>query len=184
MGNPDQPRGPDGKWTSVGGVGGGAKGGLNTWAEHVASQLAPKLVATAEEHGGFTMRPNGEKPKDGIMVSRHPAEGHGHVVEIAKMASREPPPTEEDLEREVHSATEKWLSRTLPAIKRLGKDHYLGGWMERDESGRRTALHLDVSQRFAPRHKERAIAAGRERNQLAIWDIGKSEEIPTGGTGR
>jgi hypothetical protein len=180
MGAEDQPRDENGRFAGGGGL------NVQAWAKH--------LVGEAERKGGFTVRPEANRrwvPQDGIMVSRAPSEGHGKVVEIRAMAKsiaeREPAPTRTEARKELRgkvlAEVEKWLDEVGPAIQKLGPDHYLGGWHEKDEHGA-VALHLDVSQRFSSQHKDKALAAGRERNQLAVWDIGKKEEIPTGGTGR
>lgn len=186
MGADDQPRDDHGMWTKGGGR------DARSWAAKFAGPLANK----AEKDGGFTYRPGAPKnariPTDGIMVSRAPSEGQGHVVEIAKMAeaaaSRENPPTAAALRAEVvtktRDAVKAWLAKAVPNIQKLGPDHYLGGWFEKDDKGNPVALHLDVSQRFDPKDREKALSAGRARNQLAVWDIGKMEEIKTGGTGR
>jgi hypothetical protein len=192
----NQPRDEDGRFASGGG---GAASGVNvkSWAKH--------LVGQAEKSGGFTVRPKDggpsviakqweaavHVPHDGIMVSRDPKEGLGHVVEVRKMAEaiakRDPAPTEAEARKElagqVRTEVEKWLKTSLPAIGKLGPDHFLGGWHEKDDKGA-VALHLDVSQRFDPGKRQEAASAGKSRNQMAVWDIGKKEEIPTGGTGR
>lgn len=173
---------------------GGSGSAAKLWAEKKrAAAMAGPLADKAEREGGFTVKPGASKsertPSSGVMVSRDPKEGLGHVVEIRdmakKMAERDPPPTEAQVRAEirahVHEQVQKWLEKSLPAVAGKG-DHYLGGWFERDSSGSPIALHLDVSQRFEDRDK--AISAGRERNQLAVWDIGKMEEVSTGGTGR
>jgi len=124
------------------------------------------------------------------MVSRAPTEGHGHVVEakalVDKMVAEGKGAAEINKAVADHAlkAVKSWLEKAGKAIQKLGPDHYLGGWVEKDKGGRPVALHLDVSQRFQERHKERAVKAGRERNQLAVWHVSKGEEIATGGTGR
>lgn len=172
------PRGKDGKF-------GGGQGAFV--AKHSDRYAAP-LLAKAEKEGGFTYRPGAEKqkrtPTEGFMVSRDPSEKVGHVIEIEKMAMRDPPPTKTELHAEVKKAVSEWLAKSVPNMQKLGADHYLGGWMQKDKDGAPVALHLDISQHFDPRHKDDATKAGRDRNQMAIFDIGKFEEISTGGTGR
>lgn len=194
----EQERDEQGRWTSGGG--GGAKRDASEWAKRLAGPLSSK----ATKEGGFTYRPGAPRadrvPTDGFMVSRAPSENQGHVVEMAKMAKeagekaagRNPPPSADELRAEVSAKVKEsvkkdvtaWLEKSIPSIQKMGSDHYLGGWYETDDKGAAVALHLDVSQRFDPRHKDQALKAGRERNQMAIWDVGGKQEIQTGGTGR
>jgi len=44
-------------------------------------------------------------------------------------------------------------------------------------------LYLDVVEIFPSDERDAAVAAGRARNQIAIWDAGRGEEIATDGTG-
>lgn len=173
------PRDDHGRFSS------GPGGGLAKWAAKYSQRFAGPLAARAEKEGGFSYRPSPAKdersPSDGFMVSHHPSEGLGHVIEIEKMAMRDPPPTVSQLREEIRTAVKTWLAKALPNVKDKD-DHFLGGWFERNADGTPKALHLDVSQRF--KDKDAAVKAGRERNQLAIWDVKNKAEIDTGGTGR
>ena len=160
--------------------------------ESAAGKLAGPLAARAAE-GGFTYRPGTKTPTDGILVSRAPSEGHGHVVELKALASREPPPTIDQVTAEVKANVKEWIEKNLPAMEKLGPDHFLGGYAEHEKDPKTgqpdpdrpiIALHFDISQRFDPKDRETAIRAGNDRNQISIFDLGKFEEIPTGGTGR
>ena len=51
----------------------------------------------------------------------------------------------------------------------------LGGWTNKDEN----KTYLDVSQNIKDR--DAAIIAGKAQNQIAIYDLNNSAEIPTGG---
>ena len=176
------PRDKDGRFSSGGG------GGLDKWAAHRAQKFAGPLISKIEKNGGFTYKPDAAKaertPKDGYMVSSDTKDKLGHVVEIAKMAEREPPPTEAEVRSEIRSQVQKWLTG---AVKKIAgqKGAYLGGYIETDEkTGRTVALHLDISHHFSANDRERAIKEGIARNQISIWDVAKGEEIKTGGTGR
>lgn len=59
------------------------------------------------------------------------------------------------------------------------RPRYVGSWVD----SRTGTLYLDVVEIFAREDIADAIAAGRDRNQIAIWDAGRGEEIATGGTG-
>ena len=52
---------------------------------------------------------------------------------------------------------------------------FIGGWVENDE------VWLDVSENIQSLVEAKLL--GVERNQIAIWDVVNSCEIPTGGTG-
>jgi len=54
---------------------------------------------------------------------------------------------------------------------------FLGLWHNKNDGN----VYLDVSENILDR--ARATAAGRERDQISIWDVSNVDEIPTGGTG-
>lgn len=56
-----------------------------------------------------------------------------------------------------------------------GGNVYIGGWVQGGQ------LWLEPSERVSSRSE--AIAAGRGRDQIAIWDNRRQQEIPTGGSG-
>lgn len=168
----------------------GSGGDLKKWAEKRAGRYASPMADKVQREGGFTYKPHTELgkervPKEGIMVSRPVSEKLGHVVELAKMAHRDPPPTKQEMRTEIRASVKTWLEKALPAARMLGPDHYVGGWMETDKkSGDVIAMHFDVSQKFDTKDRQKAIDTGKARNQAAIWHIEKGEEIDTGGTGR
>ncbi len=160
------PRDERGRFTSGGGS------DLGKWADKRAPLLAGALLAKAQREGGFSYRTGGKPservPKSGFMVSVPTSEGLNHVVKIEDMAKNAKDLA--SLNNEIKGRVEGWLKKTLPAIQQK-HDHYLGGWMERHNDGTNKALHLDVSQRFTD--KDKAVNAGKERNQLAIWHLDK-----------
>jgi predicted ABC-type ATPase len=159
----------------------GSGGALTSAAGKLAGPLAAQAAA-----GGFTYRPGSKAPTAGIMVSRAPSEDMGHVVEIGKMLDASPRPSAGEVRAMVTKDVAAWLrDKGLPAIAKLGPDHYLGGYAEHDKQTRAlVALHFDVSQHFSDADRAKAIQTGRDRNQISVWDVAKMEEIPTGGTGR
>jgi hypothetical protein len=54
---------------------------------------------------------------------------------------------------------------------------HIGGWYDTESQN----IFLDLSQVFD--NEAEAIQAGRDRDQIAIFDLNKGEEISTGGTG-
>lgn len=149
--------------------------------ELVSQRIAEPLVARATAQGGFSYRPGAKSPKTGFMVSLPTTAGANHVIDIESMAHRDPPPSEKELRAEVSGRVRDWLRSTLPSVQK-NPDHYLGGWLQKGDDGKPVALHLDVSQRFTDHDK--ATAAGRDRNQIAIWNLDEGKEIPTGGSGK
>ncbi len=57
------------------------------------------------------------------------------------------------------------------------RPRYLGSWVDSSDG----TLYLDVVEIFQDRAE--AVEAGRDRDQIAIWDAGNGCEIATGGTG-
>ena len=186
MGADDQPRDEHGRFSS-----GGGGSDIGKWADKRSSQaqrlFAGALLNKANKEGGFSYRPGGvpkeRVPKTGFMVSVPVKEGLNHVVNIDELAKNSK--SLDGLQKEIRGRVEKWLGKAMPGIEKRS-DHFLGGWMERHNegephAGEPKALHLDVSERF--KDKDKAISAGKERNQKAIWHLDKGEEISTGGTG-
>jgi hypothetical protein len=69
------------------------------------------------------------------------------------------------------------MSSFLKGNRELGDGAYLGLWHNQADG----KVYLDVSENIMDRAT--AIAAGRERDQISIWDVANFEEIDTGGTG-
>jgi len=158
------PRAPDGKF----GEGGSTPKGK-----------ASELTETALEHGGFTYRPGASAPTTGYIVSLPPSAGLNHVIDIKELATHAKDLA--SLKSQIATRIEAHLEKTAAYVGDHA-DHYVGGYVEKDDAGKPVALHLDVSEHHADRDK--AIESGRARNQISIWDITKGEEVKTGGTGR
>jgi hypothetical protein len=56
---------------------------------------------------------------------------------------------------------------------------HIGGWHDKEHG----KVVFDPVEVFPPSEREAAISAGRERDQVAIYDLDSKKEIPTGGTG-
>lgn len=52
---------------------------------------------------------------------------------------------------------------------------YLGGWLSDNDGNKK--VYLDLSEHFSD--KAKAIQAGKDRNQIAIWDCANQKEIFT-----
>jgi hypothetical protein len=125
--------------------------------------LSPAVLATIQNNpGGFSITPKGQQPESGYMVS---IPGHTQIVNEADLAG----PHSQDI-------MNKYASDHADALSRTGA--HIGGWTNKDEG----KTYLDVSQNI--KNKNAAVNVGTKRNQIAIWDVKKSREIPTGGTGK
>lgn len=119
------------------------------------------VVSKIRNDGGFTVAADGSSPSEGISVSPYPE--RSVIVPVSGS------------DADLGKAYEAFLKANDDI---LGKDgHHAGGWVDGDK------LYLDVVKVFPPSQREAAIALGRAKNQIAVWDLGASEEIPTGGTG-
>ena len=110
---------------------------------------------------GFSVTPDGRQPTDGYMVS---LPGRTHLIDPAELNG---PQGHEVVA--AHTAAHSDVYKN-PAM-------HIGGWTN-DATGK---MHLDPSENI----KDRATAErlGRERNQIAIYDVKNKRTIETGGTG-
>lgn len=149
------------------------------FGEGGSGETAAKLTEQAFASGGFTYRPDKDAPKDGYLVSLHKDDGFNHVVDIKEIAKQTG--TFSEIKAKVSAQIKEHLDKTLDHLGQ-NPDHFFGGYVEKDDHGSPVALHLDVNEHHADRDK--AVASGVARNQISVWDVAKSEEIKTGGTGR
>lgn len=165
----------------------GTGSALGAWADKTAKDrerlFSVALYNKADKSGGFSYRPGG-KPKErvpttGYMTAVATDKGMNHVIQVASMDAHS---TKEQVKKEFVAQVNKWLQKALPALNAM-PGHFLGGWFQKtdDKDKAPVALHLDVAEHFADRDK--AIQAGRDRNQMEVWDVVKGEGISTGGTG-
>lgn len=122
----------------------------------------PKVLSHIQKNpGGFSIDPEGRKPRSGFMVSLP-----GHTLKV----------NESDLAGPTGSAIlERYAQLHSDVLSQRGA--HLGGWTDK-ETG---TTHLDISHNI--RDRKEAIRAGRARNQIAIWDVKRGKEIRTGGRG-
>lgn len=110
---------------------------------------------------GFSVRPGGEQPTHGYMVS---VPGRSRILASNDLRG----PAARDI-------IEDYARKNSDVLKQAGA--HIGGW----EDSNTHKVHLDVSHNISRASK--AIKAGRERNQIKIWDVKRKREIDTGGTG-
>lgn len=124
--------------------------------------IKPEVLAHIQANpGGFSITPRGKTPENGYMVS---APGRTRIVSESDLAGPEG-----------HKILSDYAQKNADALRQPGA--HLGGWTDK-ASGK---TYLDISHKISSRN--RAISAGKQRNQIAIWDVKRSREINTGGTG-
>ncbi len=127
-------------------------------------KLHPSILKTIVKNpGGFSVKPkSGAQPKSGYMVSMP---GHTKIV------------SEQDLKGPNGPALIAQYAREHAGAL-LTPGAHIGGWTDK-ATGK---TYLDISHNI--RSQQAAISAGKGRNQIAIWDVKRSREINTGGTGK
>ena len=126
------------------------------------SPFAPSVLDVVRNNpGGFSVTPDGKQPTDGFMVS---LPGHTQIVSESDLSGPRGGQILDDYGR-AHAG----------ALAQPGA--HVGGWTDKESH----KTYLDVSQRIPGR--DAAVAAGKARNQIAIWDVKGGQEVRTGGTG-
>ncbi len=158
-----QPRDRKGRFSGTGGGGGG--GAVDP----------EKVIAQTAEFGGATLPTtvttggrvvvSGDQPKSGFAVATGLA-GQIH-------------PSNDFFDKAKGVAiVDKFLESNASVFAK--PEMHLGVWHE-VKTGR---VFLDVTQVFPSSAREVAIGAGRDRNQISIFNLRTLKEIPTGGDGR
>lgn len=124
---------------------------------HAASKAAD--VAVRKQSFSISVR-SGQEPAHGYMVAQT---GHTHTYPASVL----------DDPQEAARAIDEMLMSERAAFE--GGDTYLGGWVHDGK------LWLEPSDNIASR--DEAVRTAASRNQIAIWDVGGSAEIQTGGAG-
>lgn len=125
-------------------------------------RVAPDVLDHIQKNpGGFSITPRGKTPTDGFMVS---LPGRTRIV------------SEEDLRGPMGKRILADYAKQHSDVLRQPGAH-IGGWTDK-ATGK---TYLDVSQNI--KNQDRAVAAGKAHNQIAIWDVKHGKEVNTGGTG-
>lgn len=123
--------------------------------------IHPKALKALINRASVSVKPaTGAQPKSGFMVA-HPG---GAVVSQRTLSG----PRGEALLRD-------FANRNALAIN---SGAVVGKWTD-PKSGK---IYLDVSQNV--QSQARAMQLGRDRNQIAVWDLNRKRAIATGGNGR
>jgi hypothetical protein len=128
---------------------------------------AADLMKSIKDNGGFTYDPK----TGGLMV---PGKDTGIAVAV--------PGTEQIVGTGTVSRHQfaKGVQKVLQAHRaQIAQGAKLGGWYSED----RNAYMVELTDVLPGDNRDAAIAEGQKRNQEGIFDIGKGEFIPTGGTG-
>lgn len=155
----DQPRDEHGRFAGGGSSGGGSGRGHGA---RMSAKRARDVIAATREAGGTSVQVGtGNTPTSGYMVSEKDG---GHVMDAEQFYG----PQGAGILQSYVSAHGDSLG---------APDAYLGTWHDQ-ASGK---VFLDVSHNVADRGA--AINLGKANDQIAIWDVARMEEVPTGGTG-
>jgi hypothetical protein len=127
-----------------------------------ASDAAMKVITATKPGEGFSVTPQGTQPSRGYMVS---LPSRTMAVDPSALSG---PGARDIIDR---------YTQTHADVFGGNPNMHIGGWLDPDTK----KLSLDPSENIQSR--KAAIAAGVARNQKAIWDVKRSKEISTGGTG-
>jgi hypothetical protein len=118
------------------------------------------LLWNTRETGGDTQSARGDKvPDSGYMVG-----GLTDSLMFDAMLVRDPGHF-----REAYSMITKWLGDNFK--RATMPDHFIGGWIDKETN----IAYIDISLWYSDR--EQALIHAEMLNEIAIWDLGKGEEI-------
>lgn len=135
------------------------------WATgRMGAGVATSILERVRENGGLSVNMvDGSEPTTGYMVAK--GAKYGAIVDAEDFYDPIKGP----------KALADYMKKHKSELG--GGKNYLGLW-HNTEDGK---VYLDVSENI--QDKERAISAGREQDQISIWDVANFAEIQTGGTG-
>lgn len=120
-------------------------------------------LANRAQKGGFSVKNTTfDGPTQGFMVSRV---GGGRTV---------PAQNKEELAKAIRT----FLDENAEAFKQ-NPDLYFGGWFNKKNK----EIYLDLSDNVATEEIAVRLGSPEYRDQIAVWDVAKGQEIQTGGTG-
>lgn len=107
------------------------------------------IIKTTILNGGATINLLGDSPKKGFMVA---TEGNEKQIKVSQFN---------------HKTLKKYLAKNKEELK--GKNKFIGTWINEG------IVYVDISERIV--NKDRAIELGKDRKQLAIFNIKTFEEV-------
>lgn len=136
-----------------------------SWATGgMGAGVADSILARVRENGGLSVNMvDGSEPTSGYMVAK--GAKFGSILDADDFYDPIKGP----------KALAAYMKKHKSELG--GGKNYLGLW-HNTEDGK---VYLDVSENI--QDKERAISAGRNQDQISIWDVANFAEIQTGGTG-
>lgn len=145
---------------------------MSSVGDPVARDVVARQLAAATD--GATVWPSGlPYGGSGIIVA---VPEHGRVWNVGPRTTQ----ALADLGATLADLVRSWIDQEA-AVAVAGaqtlRPRAFGAWRQGD------TLFLDIVEIFPDDEEDAAIAAGRARNQIAIWHAGRGEEIATGGTG-
>jgi hypothetical protein len=151
-----------------------ATGGGSSNQPMTATEAA---VALTEKFGGATLPVEitmDEWAEYEKAIIDGPQPTTGYAVATAVPGVKMPAAEFMDREKGV-AAIEKFLTDNIEHF--ADPKNHLGLWENKNDG----MVYLDVTE--VVDSKEEAVRLGAARNQIAVWDFEKGDEIPTGGTG-
>lgn len=158
--NPNQARAKDGKWEGAGGSSGEHAAGINSVGKQSVSSKVLDVIRN--NPGGFSVSPQGTVPTKGYMVS---IPGRTKILSGGDLHGKA-----------AQGIINDYARKNSDVLSKPGA--HIGGWQD-SKSGK---VYLDVSHNIGSQRA--AVKAGKAHNQIAIWDVKRSREIQTGGTGK
>ena len=126
--------------------------------------VAQSVLDEVRTEGGLSVKMiDGSKPPSGYMVAT--SSKFGQIVNASDFFDSEKGPM----------IISDYLKSQKGELKK--SNNYLGLWHNKKND----KIYLDVSENI--KSKAKAKRAGRDRDQLSIWDVINTDEISTGGTG-
>ncbi len=129
---------------------------------HIPGQSNTSILDAAFKQGGLTIQArSGAIPSSGVAVAQNDGAG---IFDAREFFGPGGPALVAD-----------WMTRNGDALD--SPTAHMGVWYNHADG----KVYLDVVDVIGDR--DQAIALGKARNQIAVFDLGTFEEIPTGGTG-
>lgn len=125
-----------------------------------------KLSGLVANEGGFTYRPElddmpASQPRHGVVVA---VSGHSRALSADEYAA------------DPEGAITRYEDDMADVMRENPRLH-TGAWVDSSTG----EVWLDLSEVYSDH--DAGVEAGRDRGEIAVWDLDASEEIPTGGTG-